>query len=105
MNILIVISVILFVASIIAFFIKNGYKRQTLIQIFASGYNPTNLRFLLFSNPPDGLLILSVIVFIVFIFKYRLINNLGLIFISGLFIIFIQKILILVIQRIGKGKI
>ena len=102
MDILIIISIILFVISIIAFFIKNGYERQSLSQIFATGYNPTNLRFLFFSNPPDGLLMLSVIVFIVFIFKHRLIKNLLLIFIIGLFIIFIQKILILVIQRIGK---
>jgi uncharacterized membrane protein len=102
MDILMIISIILFVISIIAFFIKNGFERQSLIQIFATGYNPTNLRFLLFSNPPDGLLVLSVIAFIIFIINHRLIKNLALIFIIGLLIIFIQKILILVIQRIRK---
>jgi hypothetical protein len=102
MDILIIISITLYVVSIIAFFIKNGFERQSLSQIFATGYNPTNLRLLFFSNPPDGFLILSVIVFIIFIFKHRLIKNLVLIFVIGLLIIFIQKILILAIQRIRK---
>jgi hypothetical protein len=101
MGILYIFTIPLFVISIIAFFIKNGFKRQTLLQIFGTGYNPVNPRFLLIANPPDGLLVLSVISFIIFITRQKVMNNIGLELLTGLSIILLQKILIFIIQRIA----
>lgn len=99
MNDLFIASICLFLLSIISFFVKNGNKQLTRIQIIQlSGRNFKKPA--LFKNYPDVLLMFSIIALILF-FDYP-----GFIEIAvGILIIFTQKVLILILQRVmPKGR-
>lgn len=94
MSKLIIISIILFLMSIISFFIKNWNKRLTLKQIIQlSGYNSKKTTY--YKNYSDFLLMFSIVALIL-CFHYSILLEI----IVGIIIVFTQKVLIFILQRI-----
>lgn len=99
MDTLLIASIILFILSIICFFIKNGIQQLTLKQTFQlSGRKLGSSKYgslIIISTFSDLLLMASVIALIIYFDYPALIEILG-----GLFIIFIQKVMILLLQKV-----
>ena len=95
----ILISGILFVLSIIAFFVKNGIKQLTLRQIIGQvGFKKGQpWRF---NNYPDILLMFSVVCLVIFLQLHPLAK-----LSFGILLIFVQKLIIwIVILVMTKSK-
>lgn len=87
----ILISGILFVLSIIAFFIKNGTKQLTLRQIIGQdSYN--NKRPWRFNNYPDIILMFSVVSLMIFSQLRPVVT-----FSIGILVIFTQKLILWIV--------
>ena len=91
----IIISSILFVFSIIFFFIKNGNKQLTFRQIIKESFPDVTKKPFYKRYPYPDLFLLGILAVAVTFFHFSF-----LIILSGsLFIYFLQKMLILLIQR------
>lgn len=100
MNDLIIISLSLFVLSIISFFIKNGNYLLTFKQIVLLSNLRNFQKPFFLKNYPDVLLMFSVISLILY-FNYSIVIEI----IGGVLIILTQKIFILIFQRfLPKSK-
>ena len=101
MNTLLLSSIILFVLSIISFFIKNGIRQLTLkqiIQLSGRRIGRSKLGYSTICSTFSDILLLFSVISLIIMHS----DNFPplILFFGGLFIIFLQKIIILFLQKI-----
>lgn len=103
MNTLLIASIIMFLLSIISFFIKNGMGLLTLKQIIGlSGHilRSSNSGYLLISSTLSDLLLIASVVTLIIYFDYPALVE----FFGGLIVLFMQKITILLIVKLAHSN-